>query len=56
MGIVGHGFVGKTIDYAFTHERDKFLVDPLYDTDIDDLIDYKPIMTSLPYTNACNGQ
>ena len=45
MGIVGHGFVGK-IDYAFTHELvDKFLVDPLYDTDIDDLIDYKPIMT-----------
>ena len=20
MGIVGHGFVGKAIDYAFTHE------------------------------------
>ena len=46
MGIVGHGFVGKAIDYAFTHELvDKFLVDPLYDTDIDDLVDYKPIMT-----------
>ena len=46
MGIVGHGFVGKAIDYAFTHELvDKFLVDPLYDTTIDDLVDYKPIMT-----------
>ena len=46
MGIVGHGFVGKAIDYAFTHELvDKFLVDPLYNTDIDDLVDYKPIMT-----------
>ena len=46
MGIVGHGFVGKAIDYAFTHELvDKFLVDPLYDTDIDNLVDYKPIMT-----------
>ena len=33
MGIVGHGFVAKAIDYAFTHELvDKFLVDPLYDT------------------------
>ena len=46
MGIVGHGFVGKAIDYAFTHELvDKFLVDPLYDTTIDDLVDYEPIMT-----------
>ena len=46
MGIVGHGFVGKAIDYAFTHELvDKFLVDPLYDTTIDDLVNYKPIMT-----------
>ena len=46
MGIVGHGFVGKAIDYAFTHELvDKFLVDPLYDTTIDDLVEYEPIMT-----------
>lgn len=46
MGIVGHGFVGKAIDYAFTHELvDKFLVDPLYNTTIDDLVEYEPIMT-----------
>ena len=46
MGIVGHGFVGKAIDYAFTHELiDKFLVDPLYKTTIDDLVKYEPIMT-----------
>ena len=46
MGIVGHGFVGKAIDYAFTHELvDKFLVDPLYDTTIDDLVKYEPIIT-----------
>ena len=46
MGIVGHGFVGKAIDYAFTHELvDKFLVDPLYNTTIDDLVKYEPIMT-----------
>ena len=25
LGIVGHGFVGKAVDYAFTHELvDKF--------------------------------
>ena len=46
LGIVGHGFVGKAVDYAFTHELvDKFLVDPLYDTTIDDLVKYEPIMT-----------
>ena len=46
IGIVGHGFVGKAIDYAFTHELvDKFLVGPLYDTTIDNLVDYEPIMT-----------
>ena len=45
MGIVGHGFVGKAIDYAFTHELvDKFLVDPLYKTTVDDLVKYKPII------------
>ena len=46
LGIVGHGFVGKAVDYAFTHELvDKFLVDPLYDTTIDNLVEYEPIMT-----------
>ena len=46
LGIVGHGFVGKAVDYAFTHELiDKFLVDPLYKTTVDDLVKYEPIMT-----------
>ena len=43
VGIVGHGFVGKAVDYGFTTtETEKFLVDPLYDTTIDDLIDWEP--------------
>ena len=43
VGIVGHGFVGGAVDYAFTHKDiDKFLVDLKYDTTIDDLIDYDP--------------
>lgn len=43
VGIVGHGFVGGAVDYAFTHEGiDKFLVDLKYDTTIDDLIEYDP--------------
>jgi len=43
IGIIGHGFVGKAVDYGFTtNETEKFLVDPLYDTTIDDLIDWEP--------------
>lgn len=43
MGIVGHGFVGKAVEYAFYHTMiDHFLVDPKYDTSIDDLIDWQP--------------
>jgi UDPglucose 6-dehydrogenase len=43
MGIVGHGFVGKAVEYGFYHHLvDQFLVDPNYDTTIDDLVDYKP--------------
>jgi nucleotide sugar dehydrogenase len=46
IGIVGHGFVGGAVDYAFTH-RDiiKFYVDPKYDTTIDDLLEWKPHVT-----------
>lgn len=43
IGIVGHGFVGGAVDYAFTHkEVEKFYVDPKYNTTVDDLVDWKP--------------
>jgi nucleotide sugar dehydrogenase len=43
IGIVGHGFVGGAVDYAFTHpDIEKFYVDPKYDTTIDDLLDWQP--------------
>lgn len=48
IGIVGHGFVGQAVDYAFTHKDVmKFYVDPKYETGedrgtIDDLIDWGP--------------
>jgi len=46
IGIVGHGFVGSAVDYAFTHPFvDKFIVDPKLDTTIDDLLDYDPFIT-----------
>ena len=34
--IVGHGFVGKAVDYGFTHPKvAKTIVDPKYGTNID---------------------
>ena len=46
IGIVGHGFVGGAVDYAFTHpDIIKFFVDPKYDTTIDDLVEWQPHVT-----------
>lgn len=43
MGIVGHGFVGKAVDYAFHHPLVKqFHIDPKYGNTIDDLILEEP--------------
>lgn len=46
IGIVGHGFVGKAVDYGFS-QRDvkKFIVDPNIDTNIDDLSKFDPDVT-----------
>ena len=46
IGIVGHGFVGKAVDYGFS-QRDvkKFIVDPNNDTTIDDLAKFDPDVT-----------
>ena len=41
LGIVGHGFVGSAVEYAFTNPLvDIKIVDPKYGTTIDDLLDY----------------
>lgn len=38
IGIVGHGFVGKAVDYGFTHrDVEKYIVDPKYGSTIDNL-------------------
>lgn len=43
IGIIGHGFVGQAVDYAFSTENvDKFLVDPKYNTTLTDLCDWQP--------------
>ena len=46
IGIVGHGFVGKAVDYGFTNPNiEKFYVDPLHNTSIDDLVKWQPNIT-----------
>jgi len=42
IGIVGHGFVGKTTDWGFNKNVEKFIVDPIYENTIDDLSNFKP--------------
>lgn len=38
LGIIGHGFVGKAVDYGFSDELcEKSIIDPLYGNDIKDL-------------------
>lgn len=44
LGIVGHGFVGKAVEYAFTHPLvDLHIADPKYDTSIDDMLEFNPM-------------
>lgn len=45
VGIVGHGFVGKATDWGFSRNVEKFIVDPLYSTSIDDLSLFQPKVT-----------
>ena len=41
LGIVGHGFVGSAVDYAFSHPMvETKIADPKYGTTVDDLLDY----------------
>lgn len=46
IAIVGHGFVGGAVGYAFdTGHNDVYIVDPKYDTDITDLYEFQPDWT-----------
>ena len=58
IGIVGYGFVGQAIDYAFTHDLvDKFYVDPKLNTNIDELCKWKPacVFICAPTPMSDNG-
>lgn len=38
IAIIGHGYVGKAVDHGFsTSQVEKFIVDPIYNTSIDDI-------------------
>lgn len=54
LAIVGHGFVGKAVDYGFTHPAlQKVIIDPIYDgisvdgyyPNVDKLKDFNPDLT-----------
>ncbi len=39
IAIIGHGFVGKAVDYGFNRSKiEKFIIDPLHGTKIEDLV------------------
>jgi len=41
LGIIGHGFVGKAVEFGFDTENvEKFIVDPLHNTTIDDMFNH----------------
>ena len=58
LGIVGYGFVGQAIDYAFTNDDlEKFYVDPKLETNIDDLCKWNPtcVFVCAPTPMSDNG-
>lgn len=58
IAIVGHGFVGKAVEYGFTNDRVKItLIDPLLGTSIDDLKndDYAAAFVCVPTPMGADG-
>ena len=57
IGIIGHGFVGKATDWGFDKNVEKFIVDPIYETNISDLVEFKPsiIFVCVPTPMANDG-
>lgn len=45
VGIVGHGFVGKAVERSMAEGVERFLVDPNYSTNIDQLIEQQPSLS-----------
>lgn len=56
--IVGHGFVGKAVDYGFQHPKiNKTIVDPIYGVNLDDLdlSKYVAAFVAVPTPMGQNG-
>tara|TARA_B100000963_G_scaffold350529_1_gene360888 strand:- start:50 stop:913 length:864 start_codon:yes stop_codon:yes gene_type:complete len=57
IGIVGHGFVGKATDWGFNKKVEKYIVDPLCNTYIQDLKKFDPnlVFICVPTPMADDG-
>lgn len=56
--IVGHGFVGKAVDYGFTHsEVEKTIIDPKYNNSINDVVisNYDATFVCVPTPMKADG-
>lgn len=59
LAIVGHGFVGQAVEYAFTHPLVKVeAIDPKYNTSVDDLVKIAPhlVFICAPTPQGDDGQ
>ena len=59
IGIIGHGFVGKAVDYGFTRNIQKLVVDPLYTKlTLQDLIAKRPdaAFVAVPTPSLADGR
>ena len=57
IGIVGHGFVGKAVDYGFSNNVEKILIDPNYNTTCSALQSFNPdvVFVCAPTPMGDNG-
>jgi nucleotide sugar dehydrogenase len=58
IAIIGHGFVGRAVDYGFTHPQvEKTIVDPKYGTSINDITinDYDATFICVPTPMSQDG-
>jgi UDPglucose 6-dehydrogenase len=57
IGIVGHGFVGKAVDWGFNRDCDKLAVDPIYNITLQDLEAFEPdfVFVCVPTPQALDG-
>ena len=57
LGIVGHGFVGKAVDFGFCRNAEKFVVDPLLGTKVSDLLQHDPsiVFIAVPTPSRDDG-